>query len=287
MNRYNSARPPNHRRVPYSPASSDGPGLVRQADRLAVPSFQRSRSRRFQTAGSSQPEDAVAGVNRRSLDRPVGLVEDTAEGHITPVGIHGLSKSGSPCPSAETLPKFGYSGDSVSQGSAPLTHRIHGTPSGSSKRDGRAIGPGVKLSAAGGAEPSSSVAPSRSPALLRKPRKVKAVSKSCVPHPAHRQSGSLVSRISSSLREWGNTASRLFTFRPSAKVEENGSFSPYIDPWERFVPSRGPSPEYVQTVKLISSVQLTMLCIRTAPDDDPASSESKIWNIYVKLDEAM
>ncbi|KAG8921783.1 hypothetical protein FRC01_014899, partial [Tulasnella sp. 417] len=147
MNRYNSARPPYYRRVPYSPASSDGPGLVRQADRLAVPSFNRSRSHRFQTARLPQPEDAVASVNRRCFDRSVGLVEvitiaevgpDTsakflrvlspqgnAEGHTAPVGIRGLSESRSPCPSAESL---GYPEDSVNQPGVKLSAAGEGGP---------------------------------------------------------------------------------------------------------------------------------------------------------------
>ncbi|KAG8925813.1 hypothetical protein FRC01_009651 [Tulasnella sp. 417] len=259
MNRYNSARPPYYRRVPHSPASSDGPGFVRQADRLQVPSFKRSRSRRFKTAESSQPEDAVAGLNRRGIDRSVGLVEENAEGQTAPVGIHGLSKSRSPRPSAETLQSFGYPADSVNQ-------------------------PGVKLSAAGEGEPSSIVAPSRSPALLRKPRKVKAVSERLASAPVRQQARPFASRIASSLREWGNTASRFFTFRRSAKVEENGTLNPNFDPWEGFVPSAEPSPEYVQTFESLFSAQLTTLCIRNVADDDPAPPESNIWNIYVKLD---
>ncbi|KAG8925814.1 hypothetical protein FRC01_009652 [Tulasnella sp. 417] len=240
MNRYNSARPPYYRRVPHSPASSDGPGLVRQADRLAVPSFQRSRSRRFKTAESSQPEDVMTGLNRRDFNHPVSLAERTPERHTTPVGIQRLSKSGSPRPSAETLQSFDYPGDSVNQ-------------------------PGVKLSAAGEGEPSSIVAPSRSPAVLRKPRKVKAVPARLAPAPVLRQARPLVSRIASSLGQWGNTVSRFFTFRRSTKVEEAETFHPSFDPWQGFVPSPEASPE-------------------TTADDDPAPLESNIWNIYVKLD---
>ncbi|KAG8912167.1 hypothetical protein FRC01_005255 [Tulasnella sp. 417] len=213
----------------------NGPGLVgQQAGMPAVPSF-RKRSRRGKTAESSQPEDVVARSNRRGLDLPLGLVERNTDARTRPIEFQGFSPSCPSAPNAETVPISGYPTGFVKRASPP-TSQIGGAPFRSAKT-------GVKLGAAGEAEPSSRAAPTRSPAVLKKSRKVKTVSSRVATHPVRHQSGSLASRITTRLRGWGTTASRLFGFRRPVRVEENRTGTPYFDPWEGFVPPRAPSPE--------------------------------------------
>ncbi|KAG8925215.1 hypothetical protein FRC01_010486 [Tulasnella sp. 417] len=246
-NRSNSGHQPMYR---GSPLRSDGLGLVgQQPGMLAVPSF-RKRSRRRRMAESSQPEDVVARSSRRGSDLPLGLVETNTDAGAKPIYTQGFSTSP---PNAETVPISGSPSDSVKR-SSPSTSQIGGAPFRSAKT-------GVKLCAAGEAEPSSSAAPTRSPAVLRKARKVKTVAT----HPVRHQPRSSASRITTRLREWGTRASRFFSLRRSVRVEENGTGNPYFDPWEGFVPPRAPSPE-------------------TSPDDDLAAGQSNIWNIYAKID---
>ncbi|KAG8903834.1 hypothetical protein FRC01_008973, partial [Tulasnella sp. 417] len=235
----------------------NGPGLVgQQAGMLAVPSF-RKRSRRRRTTESSQPEDVAACSNRRGLDLPLGLVERNTDARSRPIGFQGFSPSCPSAPNAETVPISGYPTGSFKR-SSPPTSQIGGAPFRSAKT-------GVKLGAAGEAEPSSRVAPTRSPAVLKKSRKVKTVSSRVATHPVRHHSGSLALRITTRLRGWGTTASRFFGFRRRVRVEENRTGNPYFDPWEGFVPPRAPSP-------------------KTTPDDHLPARQSNIWNIYAKID---
>ncbi|KAG8896044.1 hypothetical protein FRC01_012061 [Tulasnella sp. 417] len=268
MRRYNSHRQPTDRRASTSPAGSDGPGLVDgQAGLLTVPPFRKSRSRRRRTAESSQPEDVLARSNRRSLDPLVDLIEKTTDAHTRPINIQGFSASRSSPLDAETVPTSGYPSDSVKRCSSPTTDQIPVSPSSSAESGRRNMDTRMELSAAGEATPSSFAAPIHSPAVLRKkPKKVTKVSERLVPPPARQQPRSLTSRVTSLLRGWGAAVLRLLPgCRRSVTVEGSEVVNPSFDPWEGFVPPRGPSPE-------------------TAPGDDLATTQSQIWNVYVKLD---
>ncbi|KAG8917095.1 hypothetical protein FRC01_002666 [Tulasnella sp. 417] len=246
MRRYNPHRQPTDRRASTSSAGSDGPGLVDgHAGLLTVPPFRKSRSRRRRTAGSSQPEDVVARSNRRSLDPLVDLIEKTTDAHTRPINIQGFSASRPSPLDAGTVPTSAYPGDSVKRCSPPATPQIPVSPSSSAESGRRNVDTRMNLSAASGATPSSFAAPIRSPAVLRKkPKKVTKVSERLVPPPARQRTRSLTSRVTSSLRRWGAAALRLLPGRRrSATVEGNGAVNPYFDPWEGFVPPRGPSPE--------------------------------------------
>ncbi|KAG9041066.1 hypothetical protein FS837_012773, partial [Tulasnella sp. UAMH 9824] len=104
------------------------------------------------------------------------------------------------------------------------------------------------------------------PGPRRKLRKGKESSEGLVRSHVHRHPRTFKSRIASSLRDWGNAVSRLFTVQRPAEVGENETFSPYFDPWEGFVPPRGPSPDLIQ------------------PGVDFSPPRPSIKNIYVKLD---
>ncbi|KAG9025513.1 hypothetical protein FS837_004910 [Tulasnella sp. UAMH 9824] len=121
-------------------------------------------------------------------------------------------------------------------------------------------------SAADEAEPSLVDAPIiPTPLLTRKPIRVKRLVEVPTPHTARQQVRLLRSRVTSSLSQWGNAVSR-FVHRP-AIPEGNGAINPYFDPWEGYVPPRGPSPDGI------------------VPNDALETPKSSIWNIYVKLDE--
>ncbi|KAG8896288.1 hypothetical protein FRC01_011903, partial [Tulasnella sp. 417] len=245
MKRYGCHRQPTDRRASTSPAGSDGPGLVDgQAELLTVPPFRKSRSRRRRTAGSSQSEDVVARSNRRGLDALVDLIEKPTDVHNKPINIEGFSKSRPSPPHAETVPTSGYPGDPVKRCPPATTYQIPAPPSNSAESGRRKMDTRMKLSAASEGAPSSFAAPIRSPAVLRKkPKKVTKVSERLVPPPARQQPRSLTSRVTSSLRGWGAAALRLLPGRRrSATVERSEIVNPSFDPWEGFVPPRGPSP---------------------------------------------
>ncbi|KAG8931027.1 hypothetical protein FRC01_001935 [Tulasnella sp. 417] len=246
MRRYNPHRQPTDRRASTSPAGPDGPGVVDgQAGLLTVPPFRKSRSRRRRTAESSQSEDVVARLNGRGLDPLVGFIEKPTDAHTEPINIEGFSESRPSPPNAETVPTSGYPGDSVKRWPPPATPQIPVSPSSSAESGRRNMDTRMELSAASEATPSSFAAPIRSPAVLRKkPKKVTKVFERLGPPPARQQPRSLTSRVTSSLRGWGAAALRLLPGRRrSATAEGNGAVNPYFDPWEGFVPPRGPSPE--------------------------------------------
>ncbi|KAG8902189.1 hypothetical protein FRC00_000853, partial [Tulasnella sp. 408] len=138
--------------------------------------------------------------------------------------------------------------------------------SGSPGYDFRVVD-GESTSAGDEAEPSSSDAPILpTPVARRKPRKAKGSSEELVRGHFYQHPRILKSRIVSSLREWGNAASRLLTAQRPAQVGENQTFSPYFDPWEGFVPPRGPSPDLIH------------------PGVGFPTPQPSIKNIYVKFD---
>ncbi|KAG8912601.1 hypothetical protein FRC01_005002, partial [Tulasnella sp. 417] len=103
----------------------------------------------------------------------------------------------------------------------------------------------LDMTAGGKAEPLPFDAPIGSTRVIhRKSRQVKRFKGRIVLDSVRQQARAIKLSISSSLSGFGNAASRLFSGRRPAKVEGNRSFNPYFDPWEGFVPSRGPSPEY-------------------------------------------
>ncbi|KAG8925214.1 hypothetical protein FRC01_010485 [Tulasnella sp. 417] len=157
---------------------------------------------------------------------------------------------------ARVAQTFTDSGDSFGDFS-PATSQISGPITTSVDSAGEFINTDVTWSAAGEAEPSSDAAPIQSP--------VGRLSETLAPPPIRRQARAFTSRITSSLREWGNAASRLLTGRRTANGEGIGTSNASFDPWEGFVPPRGPSPDLT-------------------PDDDNGAPKSNIWNIYVKLD---
>ncbi|KAG8919052.1 hypothetical protein FRC01_001504 [Tulasnella sp. 417] len=123
------------------------------------------------------------------------------------------------------------------------------------------------MSAGGKAEPLTFDAPIDSTRVIdRKSRKAKRFEGRLVLDSVRKQARAIKLSISSSLSGFGNAASRLFSGRRPAKVEGNRTFNPYFDPWEGFVPSRGPSPDPMD------------------PDGDVPPPRPSIMNIYVKLD---
>ncbi|KAG9039680.1 hypothetical protein FS837_000933, partial [Tulasnella sp. UAMH 9824] len=130
------------------------------------------------------------------------------------------------------------------------------------------VADGEDMSAVDEAEPSSCDAPILPTSVpRRKPRKAKGFAGGLVPGRVHPHSSTLKSRVASSLREWGNAASRLFTAQRPASVGETQTFSPFFDPWvEGYIPPRRPSPDPVQ------------------PGVDFGPPQPSIQNVYVKLD---
>ncbi|KAG8914442.1 hypothetical protein FRC01_004076 [Tulasnella sp. 417] len=123
------------------------------------------------------------------------------------------------------------------------------------------------VSAVGKAKPTPTDVPiSPIPVYGRRPRTVKRSTARRMLDSVRQQGRALKVSIASSLREWGNAAKSLTVRRP-AEVERNPGVNPYFDPWEGYVPSRGPSPDLVQT------------------DDDVTPAQSSIWNVYINLDE--
>ncbi|KAG8917879.1 hypothetical protein FRC01_002155 [Tulasnella sp. 417] len=265
MNWYTSHRRPHHPRVSSSSATSDRSGLVdRQADGLTVTISAETLSRYLRNgcqpasggAGASQHLVVVPPANRTAVETPRALVEREVITHNTPSKIQALSAARSSGPNAKVAQTATDSADSFDNLS-PATTQISGPTTAYVDSAGGSINTGVTWSAAGEAEPSSDATPIRSP--------VRRLSEALASRPIRRQARAFTSRITSSVRGWGNAASRLFTGRRTANDEGTGTFNQSFDPWEGFIPPRGPSPD-------------------PTPDDDIAPPKSNIWNIYVKLD---
>ncbi|KAG8911640.1 hypothetical protein FRC01_005608 [Tulasnella sp. 417] len=262
MNWYTSHRRPHHRRVSYSPTKSDRSGLVgRQADGLSVTIPAETLSRYLRNgcqpasgkAGASQHLVDAPPVNRTAFETPAALVEREFNAQKTPPEIQAFFAARSSRPNAKAAQTVPDSADSFDNFS-PATSQISGPTTPFVDSAGESINTGVTWRAAGGAEPSSDAAPIQS--LVRR------FSEAPASRPIRQQARAFTSRITSSLREWGNAASKLLTGRRTADAEGGGTFNPQFDPWEGFVPTRGPSPDLT-------------------PDDDIGPPKSNIWNIYV------
>ncbi|KAG9021050.1 hypothetical protein FS837_007615, partial [Tulasnella sp. UAMH 9824] len=144
-----------------------------------------------------------------------------------------------PMPTAQTLGSSSTLVDELSDPEEFDVSRTFGYP----VNDGRIRDGEEGVSARGKAEPLPFGAPI-SPARVthRKPKKVKDLAGGLVPHGVRQHARAFKSTITSSLREWGNAASRLLSARRPAQVEGNRMTNPYFDPWEGYVPPRGPSP---------------------------------------------
>ncbi|KAG8919054.1 hypothetical protein FRC01_001506, partial [Tulasnella sp. 417] len=139
---------------------------------------------------------------------------------------------------------------------------------GSARIDGQIVDKWDDASAGGEVETSPHDAPIYPrPVSRRKPGEVKRSTPRRVLSSIRQHARTVKSSIGSSFRGWGNAASNLLSVRRPAKVEANAAFNPYFDPWEGFVPPRGPSPDLTQ------------------PDDDLAPPNSNIQNVYINLDE--
>ncbi|KAG8915019.1 hypothetical protein FRC01_003830, partial [Tulasnella sp. 417] len=264
MNWYTSHRRPHHGPVSYSSAQYDRPGLVGRADGVPVTisaeALSRYLSNGCQPAGSqvrtSQHLGDVPPANPTAFEVPRALVEREANRHNNPPQVQPSPTARPSRPNARAAQTFTDSGDSFGDFS-PATSQISGPITASVDSAGESTNKGVTWSAAGEAEPLSDAAPIQSP--------VGRFSEALASPPIRRQARAFTSRITSSLREWGNAASRLLTGRRTTNVEGTATFNPSFDPWDGFVPPQGPSPDPI-------------------PDDDIELPKSNIWNIYVKLD---
>ncbi|KAG8918479.1 hypothetical protein FRC01_001836 [Tulasnella sp. 417] len=265
MNWYTSHRRTHRRGVSYFSATSDRPGLVgRQADGLGVTISAKALSRYLSNgcqpagdeAGASQHLVDVPPAGRMPFETPKALVEREVNVQNTPPEIQAFSAARSSRPNAIAAQTVTDSADSFDN-SFPATSQISGPTTAYVDSAGESINAGVTWSAVGEVEPSSDAAPIQSPGRRS--------SEAFASRPIRQQALTFTSRITSSLREWGNAASRLLAGRRTANVEGAGTSNAHLDPWEGFVPPRGPSPD-------------------PTPDDDIEPPKSNIWNIYVKLD---
>ncbi|KAG9031094.1 hypothetical protein FS837_003099 [Tulasnella sp. UAMH 9824] len=168
-----------------------------------------------------------------------------------------------PMPTAET---FGSSGTLVDGSFDPVEFDVFNT-FGYPANNGRIRDGEEGVSAGAKVEPLPFDAPT-SPTRVthRKPRMVKGFAGGLVPHGVRQHARAVKSTITSSLRGWGKAASRLLSARRPSQAEGNRMTSPYFDPWEGYVPPRGPSPELAQ------------------PDRSFHPPPPCIANVYVNLD---
>ncbi|KAG8914074.1 hypothetical protein FRC01_004238, partial [Tulasnella sp. 417] len=170
----------------------------------------------------------------------------------------------SQAPTAQALGSY----TTLVDGLSPTATLITLSTIGSGANEGQIVDIQDEMSAGGKAKPSPPDAPIYlTPVTRRRLRKVKKPAARPVPGSVRQQARTLKSSIVSSIRRWGNAASKVFIGQRPARVETNAAVNPYFDPWEGFVPSRGPSPDLTQT------------------DDDATPAQSNIWNIYVNMDE--
>ncbi|KAG8900406.1 hypothetical protein FRC01_010150, partial [Tulasnella sp. 417] len=244
---------------------SDRPGPVgRQGDGLPVTISAEALSRYL--SNGCQPAGSEAGAlphlvgvplaNPTAFETPIALVEREDNAQNTPPEIQAFSAARLSRPNVQAAQTVTDSADPFDQ-FCPATTQIFDSTTAFVNGAGGSINTGVTWSAAGEAEPSSDAAPIQSP--------VRRFPEGLASRPNRQQARTFTSRITSLLRGWGNAASRLLTGRRTTSVERTGTFNPHFDPWEGFVPPRGPSPD-------------------TTPGDDVAPPNSNIWDIYVKLD---
>ncbi|KAG8914443.1 hypothetical protein FRC01_004077, partial [Tulasnella sp. 417] len=138
----------------------------------------------------------------------------------------------SQAPTAQVL----GSSTTLVDGLSPTATLITLSTIGSGANEGQIVDRQDETSAGGKAQPSSPDAPiSSTPVTRRRLRKVKRPAARPVPGSVRRQARTLKSTIVSSIRRWGNAASKVFIGQRPAGVETNATVNPYFDPWEGLI----------------------------------------------------
>ncbi|KAG8914072.1 hypothetical protein FRC01_004236 [Tulasnella sp. 417] len=243
----------------FAPQQAKIPAATRLVENHSLPFNAQADEAVDDEARSWQPSVYTPRLNYTVSEASASSVEQENRGLITPARSETPS---TPClaPTAQALRSSATLVDQFSS-TATLVNTI------SAATDVQIIHGQDDVSAVSKAKPTPTDAPiSQNPVYGRRPRTVKRSTARRMLDSVRQQGRALKVSIASSLREWGNAAKSLTVRRP-AEVERNPGFNPYFDPWEGYVPSRGPSPDLIQT------------------DDDVTPAQSSIWNVYVNLDE--